>query len=121
MKGIIQGFAFFILMLGISLGLMFYVAYDAIRYQSRLILKQSLSETMMILAQKPVWEREAIMLQTLEEIFRLRKPAHQSYRLNVLGFIAEPLALRVRLDILTQHVTGYAWIGFEEVMIEVKQ
>jgi len=121
MKGIIQGFSFFILMLGISLGLMFYVAYDTLRYHARTILKQSLSETMMILAQSPTWEREAIMLSTLEEIFRLRKPAHQSYRLNVLGFNPAPLALRVRLDVLTHHVTGDAWIGFEEVMIEVEQ
>ena len=42
MKGVIQAYELFVLLMGIALGFMLYVRVDSIQYMSRLILNQSL-------------------------------------------------------------------------------
>jgi len=119
MKGNIQAISLYILTLGISLGLMSAIHYDATRYLSQRVLKQGLSETMLSLAELPPRMRLESLPGLLESSIRLRKPDTLWYRLSVLGFMEEPLALRVRL------VAGYPsspddnLFTLEETMIEV--
>jgi len=120
MKGIIQGFALMILMMGLSLGFMTYVGMDHLRANSIAILKQSMTETMLSLADASVEERQNTYFSLLTEALTLRKPSHEHYKLEVLGFNAMPLALRVRLSVFPDYSPSGHGYPFEETMIEVQ-
>lgn len=119
MKGIIQATALFILMLGISLGFMAAIRYDTLRYVSQRILKQAITETLLSLAELPPAERAVALPGLLEASVRLRQPVSLPVRLSVLGFMADPLALRVRLEVIQPDSTEGILFRLEETMIEV--
>lgn len=120
MKGILQAITFYILMLGISVGLMYYVSLDLLRSQSITILKQGLQETMEELKTMPVWDREENLASILEANFALRRPVDERYEVEVLAFNADPLALKCALNVYPIYRPEGQWYRFEEIIIEVQ-
>ena len=49
MKGIIQAYALFVLLMGIALGYMLYIRIDEMQYMARMILNQSVHDSMVML------------------------------------------------------------------------
>jgi len=118
MKGIIQAYALFVLLMGISLGFMIYIQVDSIHYMSRLILKQSLHETLVQLDPMQTAQRIESYNSIINEIILLRKPDDFDYIVNVVGFHPNPLAMRVKLNVNHSGGNTKIWI-FDETMIEV--
>ena len=116
MKGVIQAYALFVLLMGVALGFMLYVRIDSIQYMSRMILNQSLHETMVELDTLSLAERLEGVNSIIDRNIKLRD-YHQSINLiEVVGFHPEPLALRIELII---QELGINW-EFDETMIEVE-
>lgn len=118
MKGIIQAYALFVLLMGISLGFMIYIQVDSIHYMSRLILKQSLHEALVQLVPMQNAQRNESYNSIINEIILLRKPDDFEYGVNVVGFHPNPLAMRVKLNVNHKGGNSKTWI-FDETMIEV--
>lgn len=118
MKGIIQAYALFVLLMGISLGFMIYIRIDAIQYMSRMILNQSLHETMYMLDSLENAERVDSVNEIINQNIRLRKVEGYEYVVNVHGFHPEPLALRVKMLVGSLGIDPKTW-EFDETMIEV--
>ncbi len=118
MKGIIQAYALFVLLMGISLGFMIYIHVDSIHYISRLILKQSIHESLVQLDPMQNAERIDSYNSVINEIILLRKPDDFDYSVNVVGFHPNPLAMRVKLNVSHSGGSSKIWV-FDEMMIEV--
>lgn len=117
MKGVIQAYALFVLLMGISLGFMVYIHVDSIHYISRLILKQSIHESLVQLDPLPNAQRIETYNSVINEIILLRKPDDFEYSVNVVGFHPDPLAMRVKLFV-NHGSNSKIWV-FDETMIEV--
>ncbi len=116
MKGVIQAYALFVLLMGVALGFMLYIRIDSIQYMSRMILNQSLHETMVELDTLSLAERLEGVNSIIDRNIKLRD-YHQSINLiEVVGFHPAPLALRIKL--ISQDL-GINW-EFDETMIEVE-
>jgi hypothetical protein len=98
---------------------MIYIQVDSIHYLSRLILKQSIHETLVQLDSKQVSERIETYTSTINEIINLRKMNDFDYSVNVIGFHPDPLAMRVKLMINHKGENKKVW-EFDETMIEVE-
>lgn len=118
MKGIIQAYALFVLLMGISLGFMIYIHVDSIHYISRLILKQSIHESLVQLDPMENAQRIESYNSIINKIILLRKPDDFEYSVNVVGFHPDPLAIRVKLNVKHSGGSSKIWI-FDETMIEV--
>jgi len=118
MKGVIQAYALFVLLLGVSLGFMIYIRFDAIQYMSRLILNQSIHETMVMLLPLSLAEREEVVGDLVNQNISLRKENDLDYFIEVLGFHPDPLALRVRMKVSYLGENSIV-LKFDETMIEV--
>jgi len=116
MKGIIQAYALFVLLMGVALGFMLYVRIDSIQYMSRMILNQSLHETMVELDRLNLAERIEGVNSMIEKNIKLRDFYQSISQIEVVGFHPEPLALRIKL--IVQDL-GVNW-EFDETMIEVE-
>ena len=116
MKGIIQAYALFVVLMGIALGFMLYVRVDSIQYMSRLILNQSLHETMVMLEPLSFAEREERVNEIINKNIRLRDAEGIVDSIKVVGYHLNPLALRVKLIVKSY---GNDWV-FDETMIEVE-
>ncbi len=115
MKGVIQAYALFVLLMGIALGFMLYVRVDSIQYMSRLILNQSLHETMVMLEPLSIAEREERVSEIVNKNIKLRDYENVVDSIKLVGYHLNPLALRVKL------IVKYATVDweFDETMIEV--
>lgn len=120
MKGIIQAMTFYILMLGISVGLMYYISIDLLRSQSIFILKQGMTETLQVLSKVPIDQRSSQLSSALSEAFNLRKPSQEIYKIDLIEFSASPLALRLALNVYPKYRPEGLWYRFEEILIEVE-
>lgn len=118
MKGIIQAYALFVLLMGISLGFMIYIRIDAIQYMSRMILNQSLHETMFMLDPLEKAERIESVNELINQNILLRKVGGYEYGIHILGFHPDPLALRVKMVVGSLGLNPKTW-EFDETMIEV--
>jgi DMSO reductase anchor subunit len=115
MKGIIQAYALFVLLMGIALGYMLYIRIDEIQYMARMILNQSVHDSMVMLDKMSIAEREDRLIEVVNENIQLRDEYGLIKQVQVLGYHLEPLALRVKL---TVKLSDYEW-NFDETMIEV--
>lgn len=120
MKGILQASAFYILMMGVSAGLMSLVSLQHMRYMSQMILKQAMQESIRELSSLPVNERENHLMSVLSETINIRMIRDEHYELLVYGFIPDPLALRVVLNVYPNGVDDNTSYRFEESLIEVQ-
>lgn len=119
MKGIIQAYALFVLLMGISLGFMIYIRIDSIQYMSRLILNQSLHETMVMLVPLEISERNDSVDNIINQVIDLRKVEGYDYGIIVQGFHPDPLALRVKMRVSSEGMNPMVW-EFDKTMIEVE-
>lgn len=120
MKGVILATTLFVLMMGISLGFMYWLSIDDLRYQSQFILKQALTETLESLSLMPISIRDEQLTDVLKGDFEVRKPMQTSYRIEVLGFSSYPLGLHVALYVKPEYRPETVWYRFEETLIEVR-
>jgi len=119
MKGVIQAYALLVLLLGVSLGFMIYIRFDSIQYMSRIILNQSIHETMVMLLPMSLAERNDVVGNLINQNISLRKDNDLDYEIEVLGFHPDPLALRVRM-IVSYLGKNSIILKFDETMIEVE-
>ena len=120
MKGIILATTFFVLTMGLSLGFMYWVSADEIRYSSQFILKQAMTETLESLAKLPISQRQDQLETEIHMDFTLRKPEDTQFRIDVLGFSSYPLGLHVVLWVKPNYRPENQWFRFEETLIEVR-
>lgn len=121
MKSIYFAAALYFMMMGISVGLMFYVSSDVLRYYSQFVLKQSLMEVAHELLELPVSSREAQVILLLKETLSLRKPNDERYLVELISFNADPIALKVALKVDPKYRNEGILYRFEELLIEVNQ
>lgn len=119
MKGVIQAYALFVLLIGVSLGFMIYIRFDSIQYMSRIILNQSIHETMVMLLPLSLAERKEVVGNLVNQNISLRKENNLGYGIEVLGFHPDPLALRVRMKVSYSGMNSMI-LEFDETMIEVE-
>ncbi|NTW96810.1 MAG: hypothetical protein HGB31_09360 [Erysipelotrichaceae bacterium] len=121
MKGIMMAFGIFVLSMGVTCGLMYYVSFENLRQDTIFSLKQSLSETMVQLDELSPTLRSEKALEFFINNFTLRKKSRVSYKVDLMGFLSDPLALRIKV---TAQDTGSLFdleISTEETMIEVEE
>lgn len=118
MKGIMMAVGLFILTMGVSLGLMFYISYEQLRLDTLSGLKQSLIETMIQLDKLNVEDRYDQSLAIFTAFFRLRKRSSVSYQIDLMGFSADPLALRIKVNATDIGSLFELNLQLEETMIE---
>lgn len=119
MKGVIQAYALFVLLIGVSLGFMIYIRFDSIQYMSRIILNQSIHETMVMLLPLSYAERIEVVEDLVNQNISLRKDSNLGYGIDILGFHPDPLALRVRMIVSYTGMNSII-LKFDETMIEVE-
>ena len=119
MKGIVMASGLMSLSMGISLGLMFYISHEQLRKQTVTSLKQALSETMIQLDQLEPIQREDQALALFIDNFRIRRQNSVQYTVDLMGFNADPLALRILISANDQRSVFDLHITAEETMIEV--
>ena len=120
MKGIMMAVGLFVLSMGVTLGLMYYISYEQLRLNTVTALKQSIIETLFQLEELAVGERYNQALTLFSDNFKLRKQPSVSYQIDLMGFIADPLALRIRIDATDIGSLFELNIQTEETMIEVE-
>lgn len=119
MKGVIQAYALLVVCLGISLGMMIAVQYDVMFYKHQFILKQSMQESMLESLDIPYQERDVFTFNRLTELLRMRMDPLNKAEVSLMGFHAQPLALRVGLDVYADESIIPYTIHFDKTMIEV--
>lgn len=120
MKGVILATTLFVLMMGISLGFMYWLSIDDLRYQSQFILKQVLTESLVSLSKVSIDKRDELVFKVIEEGFELHQPNQTNYRIEVLGFSSYPLGVHVALYVKPLYRPENMWYRFEETLIEVR-
>ena len=119
MKGVIQAYALFVVCLGVSLGMMLAVQFDVMFYKHQFILKQSMQESMLESLELPYQERERHTFKRLVELLKMRIDPKRQAAIDLMGFNAQPLALRARLSVsATENFIPYT-IHLDKTMIEV--
>lgn len=119
MKGVIQAYALLVVCLGVSLGMMIAVQYDVLFYKHQFILKQSMQESMLESLDLPYQERDLYTFNRLIELLSMRMGSNRSANVSLMGFNAQPLALRVKLSVSDEnHIIPYS-IHLDKTMIEV--
>lgn len=121
MKGVIQAYALLVVCLGVSLGMIIAVQYDVLFYKHQFILKQSMQETMLESLDLPHQERDVFTFNRFMELLRIRLDPNQKANVSLMGFIAQPLALRVKLSISPMEGIIPYTIHIDKTMIEVSQ
>jgi hypothetical protein len=119
MKGVIQAYALLVLCLGVSLGMMIAVQYDVLFYKHQFILKQSMQESMLESLDVPYQERDNFTFNRLVELLKMRMDPFRKAEVSLMGFNAQPLAFRVRLDVFALESIHPYTIHLEKTMIEV--
>ncbi len=114
-----QASAFYLMLMGISAGLMLLISLEHMRQTSLTNLKQSLEESAHLLLERDVNEREGALESTLREAFSVRKPAKETYQIEVLAFHVDPLLIRVRLTVTPLYLNENWHYHYEESLIEV--
>ena len=120
MKGIILATTLFVLMMGLSLGFMYWLSTDDLRYQSQFILKQVLTETLESLSKVPISERDDQVFEIIKNDFEIHQPKKTNYRIEVLGFSSYPLGVHVAMYVKPLYRPENMWYRFEETLIEVR-
>ena len=121
MKGIMMAFGIFVLSMGVTLGLMYYVSFENLRQDTIFSLKQSLTETMVQLDELSPTLRSDKALEFFINNFSLRKKSRVSYQVDLMGFLSDPLALRIKVTALDTSSLFDLEIITEETMIEVEE
>jgi hypothetical protein len=119
MKGIMMGFGIFVLSMGVMCGLMYYVCFENLRQDTIFSLKQSLSETMVQLDELSPSLRSEQALELFIANFSLRKKIRVNYQVDLMGFISDPLVLRIRITAKDTASLFDLQISMDETMIEV--
>jgi len=121
MKGIVMAVGLLALSMGVSLGLMFYVSFESLKLDTDTALKQALEETMVALDTLDPSLRQQQALSLFVSNFSLRKKKAVSYKIDLMGFIADPLALRIRISATDTASLFDLQLTAEETMIEVQE
>lgn len=119
MKGIVMASGLISLSMGVSLGLMFYISHEQLRQSTLYSLKQAMGETMIQLDDLDPLHRREMALSFFTDNFSLRKQRSVQYTVDLMGFHADPLALRIRIKAYDQGSVFDLTIMAEETMIEV--
>jgi hypothetical protein len=119
MKGIVMASGLISLSMGVSLGLMFYISHEQLRQNTVFSLKQALSETMIELDRLDPSVREEQALTIFVDYFSIRKLNSVQYTVDLMGFNADPLAVRIRISAMDQGSVFEINVMAEETMIEV--
>jgi len=121
MKGIMMGFGIFVLSMGVTCGLMYYVSFENLRQDTVFSLKQALSETMVQLDEVDPLLRSTQAMNLFILNFSLRKRSTVSYQIELMGILSDPLALRIRIKAVDDSSLFNLQISAEETMIEVEE
>ncbi len=119
MKGLMMSIGLFVMSMGVSLGLMYYVSFETLRQDTVFALKQSLTETMLQLDELKPALRNDQALSLFIDNFKVRKKSSVHYQIDLMGFIADPLAVRIRLKVHDDGALFDLKMNAEETMIEV--
>lgn len=119
MKGIVMAAGLMALCMGVSVGLIYYISHEQLRLNTQTSLKQALNETMAALDELDPNLREAQALTIFASNFSIRKTEKVHYQLDLMGFMADPLALRIRIKALETSALFKIELSLEETMIEV--
>lgn len=120
MKGIVMAAGLMALSMGVSVGLMFYISHEQLRLNTETSLKQALSETMAQLDELEPSERESQALTIFVNNFKIRKENSVQYQIDLMGFMADPLTLRIRIRASENSALFRLELSAEETMIEVE-
>ncbi len=120
MKGLMMSIGLFVMSMGVSLGLMYYVSFETLRQDTVFALKQSLTETMLQLDELDPTTRNAQALSLFIDNFKLRKKTSVHYQIDLMGFISDPLAMRIRLKVHDDSALFDLKLNADETMIEVE-
>ena len=119
MKGVIQAYALLVVCLGISLGMMIAVQYDVMFYKHQFILKQSMQESMLESLDIPYQERDVFTFNRFVELLKMRIDPLRKVEVSLMGFHAQPLAFRIKLDVVAYESIVPYTIHLDKTMIEV--
>jgi len=119
MKGIVLAVGLIALTMGVSMGLTFYISHEQFRLNTVTALKQALNETMIELGQMDPVLREDAAMEVFVENYRLRVEHGIQVTIDLMGFISDPLAMRIRIKAIDQHALFDLRITADETMIEV--
>lgn len=119
MKGIMMAVGLFVLSMGVSLGLVYYISFEQLRLDTNFALKQALSETMIQLKAFDLNNRNQQAFIFFINNFSLRKHASIHYQIDLMGFIPDPLALRIQIKAYDLKSLFELSVSVEETMIEV--
>jgi hypothetical protein len=118
MKALIMSMGLFVMTMGVAIGLSYYISFEYLRYHSQFILKQALQETIYQLSQTDIDLRKDRVMNAFIDNFQLRTLKGVSYTINLMGFKADPLFLRIELDYMSESSMSIKHT-LEETMIEV--
>jgi len=107
------------LSMGVSVGLIYYISHEQLRLNTVTSLKQALNETMDALDELDPSTRESQALLIFANNFTVRKEKSVQYQIEVMGFMADPLALRIRIHATQTSPFFKLELSAEETMIEV--
>lgn len=119
MKGIVMAAGLMALSMGVSVGLIYYISHEQLRLNTETSLKQALSETMSALDELDPSARESQALSIFATNFKIRKEKSVQYQIDMMGFMADPLALRIRIRATQTSPFFKLELSTEETMIEV--
>ena len=120
MKGIVMAAGLMALSMGVSVGLMFYISHEQLRLNTESSLKQAMSETMAQLDELDPSVRESQALSIFGTNFSVRKENSVQYQVDLMGFMSDPLALRIRISARENSALFRLELSAEETMIEVE-
>jgi len=121
MKGIVMSVGLFVLSMGVSCGLMYYVSFEILRQETVFSLKQALSETMVQLDELDPSLRSSQAMNLFLLNFSVRRKSTVTYHIELMGMLEDPLALRIRIKAIDDKSLFNLQISAEETMIEVEE
>ncbi len=119
MKGIVMAAGLMALSMGVSVGLLFYISHEQLRLNTESSLKLALGETMVQLDDLDPSVRESRALLIFSDNFSVRKEKSVQYQVDLMGFLADPLAVRIRIRATENTALFRLELSAEETMIEV--
>jgi hypothetical protein len=118
MKGAIMAVGLWVMGIGISWGLMYYHSAESLRQSTVIALKQALSETMVDLDALVNPSAETALARFVAN-FSVRQESEVEYTVDLMGYNADPLLLRIRLSYTATRGAFRLALSASETMIEV--
>jgi hypothetical protein len=119
MKSIILSAAFMILSVGIGLGMAYFILFDQVRSQTRLLLKRGLQETILQVSGLPIDQRRMKTLEIFMEFIRPDLIEGYATTIELMDINEDPLAIRIRISVVGGSPLFLMHIQTEETIVEV--